>query len=70
MISKRSNLSSSWTTLSIGFFSFFWARIVSKKKVEYTVFENHRKVSFNIASEATYVFSVQKFIKNAIIHSF
>ena len=32
-----------------------------------TVFENHRKVSFNIASEASYVYilSGQKFIKNA-----
>ena len=31
------------------------------------VFENHRKVSFNIASEASYVYilSGQKFIKNA-----
>ena len=30
------------------------------------VFENHKKVSFNIASEASYVyiFSGQKFIKN------
>ena len=34
-----------------------------------TVFENHKKVSFNIASEASYVYilSGQKFIKNAII---
>ena len=32
-----------------------------------TVFENHRKVSFNIASEASYVYilSGQKLIKNA-----
>ena len=31
----------------------------------YTVFENHKKVSFNIASEASYIyiFSGQKFIK-------
>ena len=33
----------------------------------YTVFENHKKVSFYIASEASYVyiFSVQNFNKNA-----
>ena len=33
----------------------------------YTVFENHKKVSFYIASEASYVYilSGQKFIKNA-----
>ena len=33
----------------------------------YTVFENHRKVAFNIASEASYVsiLSGQKLIKNA-----
>ena len=32
-----------------------------------TIFENHRKVSFNIASEASYVYilSGQKFIENA-----
>ena len=32
-----------------------------------TVFKNHRKVAFNIASEANYVyiFSEQKFMKNA-----
>ena len=32
-----------------------------------TVFENHRKVSFNIASEASYVYILnwQKLIKNA-----
>ena len=32
-----------------------------------TVFENHRKVSFNIASEASYIYilSRQKFIKKA-----
>ena len=31
------------------------------------MFENHKKVSFNIASEASYVYilSGQKFIKNA-----
>ena len=33
-----------------------------------TVFENHKKVSFTIASEASYVYILkrQKFIKNAI----
>ena len=33
----------------------------------YTVFENHKKVSFNIASEASFVYILngQKFIKNA-----
>ena len=33
----------------------------------YTVFENHKKVSFNIASEASYIYilSKQKLIKNA-----
>ena len=33
----------------------------------YTEFENHKKVAFNIASEASYVYilSGQKFIKNA-----
>ena len=32
---------------------------------ELTVFENHKKVSFNIASEASYVYIRQKFIKKA-----
>ena len=46
------------------------AKAEKKNKKNYnrsTVFENHRKVSFNIASEASYVFilSGQKFIKNA-----
>ena len=37
-----------------------------------TVFENHKKVAFNIASEASYVYilSGQKFIKNAKISQF
>ena len=36
-------------------------------KMKVNVFENHRKVIFNIASEASYVYilSRQKFIKNA-----
>ena len=41
--------------------------IPTKKVVICTVFENHRIVSFNIASEASYVYilSGQRFIKNA-----
>ena len=37
-----------------------------------TVFENHKKVSYNIASEASsvYILSGQKFIKNAKIGRF
>ena len=40
---------------------------VRVRESELTVFENHRKVSFNIASEASYVYilSGQKFIKKA-----
>ena len=36
------------------------------------MFENHKKVSFNIASEASYVYilSGQKFIKNAKVEKF
>ena len=38
----------------------------------YTLFENHRIVSFNIASEASYVFILggQKFIKMQILRVF
>ena len=41
--------------------------IQSSKNHELIVFENRKKVSFNIASEASYVYilSGQKFIKNA-----
>ena len=40
---------------------------IKRVKTTLRVFENHKKVSFNIASEASYVYilSGQKFIKNA-----
>ena len=43
----------------------FWG--FKKSKILITVFENHKKVSFNIASEASYVYilSGQKLIENA-----
>ena len=44
-----------------------WRFEITKKLLLslFTVFENHKKVSFNIASEASYVYIFQKFIKNA-----
>ena len=37
----------------------------AKQTEKYTVFENHKKVAFNIASEASYVYIVseQKLVK-------
>ena len=35
------------------------------RNCEGTVFENHRKVSFNITSQASHILSREKFIKNA-----
>ena len=38
--------------------------------ISYTVFDNHRKVSFNIVSEASYVYRQKNHIKNAKMVSF
>ena len=42
-------------------------QIEKRETLLYTVFETHKKVSLNIASEASYVYNLsgQKFIKNA-----
>ena len=66
--------------IGVLFVSKNWKRLVrrclfirTKKCFRYiTVFENHKKVSFNIASEASYVYilSGQKLIKNAKIGPF